>query len=312
MDSSSNNPIDFKIGSDNGVSAEIGAGEDAINVSQSDEKSYEVDTDTLEVTTEDDEEGADDAEGVDGADTEGDEESNSEADEEGSKEEITLNDIETFNAEDPENVEQWNKEYLREGGALNIDRLSQEFWRNIGKDGEGLNEATYDFLASKGISKEDVKKLEATAINERDASSTNSVSKHDMELFTVAGGPDELKAALEWGKKGGYSEDQRKKFDKITSGKDLESKKEAVELLMARYQKSDAYKERQAAAAEEAEKASRPTEQRRDATNGRGKPGGNTAKPFADRKEWSQARKAAGDNIEKLREVDRRARASGF
>ena len=156
-----------------------------------------------------------------------------------------------------------------------------------------------------------MKKLEATALNERD-SATSSVSKHDMELFTVAGGPDELKAALEWGKKGGYTEEQRKKFDKITAGKDLESKKEAVELLMARYQKSDAYKELQAAEADRVEAESRPTEQKRDATKGRGAPSGNTAKPFADRKEWSAARKAAGDDIVKLREVDRRARASGF
>ena len=312
MDNSSNSPIDFKIGSDNGVSAEIGTGDDTIAVSHTDENSYSVDTDTLEVNK-------DDTTGDTAADTagysNGDQADGSSEDqgtdqtdtEESSSEDVVLNDIETFNAEDPANVEQWNKEYLREGGALNIDRLSQEFWRNIGKDGEGLNEATYDFLASKGISKEDVKKLEATAINERDAA-VGSVSKHDMELFTVAGGPDELKAALEWGKQGGYTEDQRKKFDKITSGKDLESKKEAVELLMARYQKSDAYKARQAEVAD----AGRPTEQKRDATKGRGTPSGNSAKPFASRKEGSQARKAAGDDMQKLREVDRRARASGF
>lgn len=218
----------------------------------------------------------------------------------------TLTDIEAFDPEDPENLEAWNKEYVKEDGFLNIDRISAEFWRNVDGGGEGLNEATYEFLASKGISKEDAKKYEAMAINDRDFQSS-SVSAHDQELFTVAGNPDSLRSALDWGKAGAYSEDQRKKFDKIMQGKDLDAKKEAVELLMARYEKSDDFKKKQ----EETRKANKPTDQRRDATKGQGTPKGD-AKPFKDRAEWRAARKAAGDDSAKLRLVDARAKVSGF
>jgi hypothetical protein len=307
--SSSSSEISFSVASDARTEATIGP--EGIEINNDTTKGYvnEVDKrrDRMDQQSSADDgnsQGSGDADDTDGLD--GDGESSQGTGDEQTDGTTTLTDIESFDPEDPENLEAWNKEYVKEDGFLNIDRISSEFWRNVDGGGEGLNEATYEFLASKGISKEDAKKYEAMAINDRDFQKS-SVSAHDQELFTVAGGPDTLRLALDWGKEGAYSEDQRKKFDKIMQGKDLDAKKEAVELLIARFQKSDAFKAKQ----EADRKANKPTDQRRDATKGQGTPKGDV-KPFKDRAEWRAARKAAGDDTTKLRLVDARAKVSSF
>ncbi|MBD9542213.1 hypothetical protein IB276_22470 [Ensifer sp. ENS04] len=201
---------------------------------------------------------------------------------------------EAFNADDPETVAAFEQAYLKDG-ELNEDALSAEYFANVEKGQDGLNEATYEFLKSKGISKATAKRVEALLVNEADAAK-NSSKQQDFALFEVAGGSDSLKDMLKWGKDGGYSADQQKRFNDVMKGTDLEAKKEAVELLKSRFSASD---------------ASRPTQPKRDATKGNGKPS-NAVKPFANRTEWREARRAAGDNREALRKVDARAKASGF
>lgn len=201
---------------------------------------------------------------------------------------------EAFNAEDPETVAAFEKTYLKDG-ELNEEALSQEFFANAEKGQDGLNEATYDFLKSKGVSKATAKRVEALLVNEADATK-NSAKQQDFALFEVAGGSDSLKSMLDWGKNGGYTADQQKRFNDVMKGTDLEAKKEAVELLKSRFSSSD---------------EARPTTPKRDATKGNGKPS-NAVKPFASRQEWRAARRAAGDNKDALRKVDARAKASGF
>lgn len=222
--------------------------------------------------------------GDDGAEETGDESGDSEA--------VEL--PETFEADNPETVAAFEKAYLKDG-ELNEEALSAEYFANVEKGQDGLNEATYEFLKSKGVPKATAKRVEALLVNEADAQK-NSAKQQDFALFEAAGGSDALKDMLEWGKKGGYSESQQKRFNEIMKGTDLEAKQEAVELLKSRFSASD---------------ASKPTTPKRDATKGNGKPS-NAVKPFANKQEWRAARKAAGENVEALRKVDARARASGF
>lgn len=201
---------------------------------------------------------------------------------------------EAFDAEDPDTVAAFEKTYLKDG-ELNEEVLSKEFFANAEKGQDGLNEATYEFLKAKGVSKATAKRVEALLVNEADATK-NSAKQQDFALFEVAGGSDSLKDMLAWGKNGGYTADQQKRFNDVMKGTDLEAKKEAVELLKSRFSASD---------------DARPTTPKRDATKGNGKPS-NAVKPFKDRTEWRAARRAAGENQEALRKVDARAKASGF
>lgn len=238
-------------------------------------------------------------------------------DEDGSTGEATeLPAIEKFDPADAENVALWEKQYVSEDGSLNMENLSKEFWQNYGKNPEapGMNEATYEFLASKGISKADAKKIEAMGLNDM-AYQKQSADKQDLDLMTVAGetiaskadGADLLSEALAWGKAGGYSEANQKRFNKIMEGTDFEAKKEAVELLVGRYGKTDAFKTAEATRVQKA----KPTKPERDATKSQGRPNPGV-KPFADKQEWRSARKAAGGDPAKLREVDARYKVSNF
>lgn len=208
--------------------------------------------------------------------------------------------IEKFDPADEANVEEWNKEYTTPEGDLSLERLSSEFWANY-QDGSGtptLNEQTYEFLKSKGISKATVEQVIAAQLNSI-ALETQNAQKAEAELATMAGGADSLKAMLDWGNEGGYTESQRKQFDAVMDGKDADAKKDAIELLMARYAKATG------------QQRTKPREPQRDATKGEGRPS-STVTPFKDRAEWRQARNAAGGDLAKLRLVDARAKASGF
>lgn len=238
----------------------------------------------------------------------------------GDQDEATTEDdlpvIEKFDPADAENVAQWEKQFVAEDGSLNMDNLSKEFWKNhkANPDAPGMNEATYDFLKSKGISKADAKRIEAMALNDA-AFQQTSAEKQELDLMTVAGetvqskadGADLLGEALAWGKAGGYSEANQKRFNKIMEGTDFEAKKEAVELLVGRYGKTDDFKSAEAKRVQGA----KPTRPDRDATRGQGRPNPGV-KPFADRAEWRAARKEAKTDPVKLREVDARYKASKF
>lgn len=188
-----------------------------------------------------------------------------------------------FDPEDPEVVEAYDSRFTTETGELDVEgALSAEYFANLEQGIDGLNESTYEYLASKGISKATVKQIEAMAATARDAEK-GSVESHDAKLFEIAGGPDELSKALAWGKEGGYTPEQQKRFNKITSGKDLEAKQEAVEALMSRYRRANP--------------PQKPKLPARDATKGQGKKvAGTGAKGFKDRAEMRQFRSQLRDN----------------
>lgn len=201
---------------------------------------------------------------------------------------------------DPNDTEKWDAQYKTEDGTINEAALSAEFWKN-GKDGDnykGLNEGTYKYLESLGISRQTAKNVEAALVTKQDADA-KAAEGTDAELFTLAGGPDKLKAALDWGKAGGYTPEQRAKFDKVMKGKDKAAKAEAVELLIARHGKANPTPAKE-----------KPRLPQRDATKGRGQPAG--TQPFANREEYRAARTAAGNNQAARRQVAERLARSSF
>ena len=80
---------------------------------------------------------------------------------------------------------------------------------------------------------------------------------------------------------------------------DMEAKQEAVELLLARFDKTSNQQPR------------RQTKARRDATKGGGGRQ-STIKPFSNRAEVRKARKDAGGNQQKLQQIARRLAVSKF
>lgn len=213
-----------------------------------------------------------------------------------------VSDLPDFDPEDPEVVSQYDSRFLSEDGSLDAEgALSAEYFANVEAGIDGLNESTYEYLASKGITKATVKQIEAMAATARDAEKAKdgSAESHDAKLFEIAGGPDDLAQALQWGKAGGYSEDQQKRFNKITSGKDLEAKQEAVEALMSRYRRANPPK--------------KPSLPKRDATKAQGKTQGSGAKPFATRAEMREFRSQLRDNdLKGWAAFNARLKASSF
>lgn len=207
---------------------------------------------------------------------------------------ISDEEMESFDPEDEEQVAKFDQAFTMEDGSINDEALSAVFWKRQEAKQEGLPEGVYAYLESKGIRRSLVKQIEAMSVTEADAKE-NSVVKHDEALFEEAGGADVLRAALEWGRNGGYTKEQQERFNKITAGTDLEAKKEAVAALMARYHRANPPK--------------RPKVPGRDATKGGGgKP--STALPFKNREEMRKMRDSLKPNDHAGWALYRRRRAA--
>lgn len=214
---------------------------------------------------------------------------------------------------DPEDTEKWDAQYRTEDGALNEEALSNEFWASAKDGGPGsLNEGTYAYLESLGVSKAMAKNVEAALVTQADGEK-KAVAEGDGALFQLAGdiagdpakGADVLQAALDWGKGGGYTEDAQKKFNDAAKSKDPVARSEAVELLVNRYIRANPD------AAPKPAKQAKPRVPQRDATKGQGRTAGG-GKPFKSRSEYREARNQAGDNQSARREVAKRLAISNL
>jgi hypothetical protein len=236
----------------------------------------------------------------------------------GTGEPVPLNAPSEFNPEDTENVAAWSKEYLTEDGEYNTERFAKELDANLSKEGgkPELNAATYDFMKSRGVSRATLDTIIANELNAR-AQRDTSARESDAKLFETAGkvldtkldGADILNEAVRWGETN-YTKDQRERYMKALDGTQAE-KEEAVELLLNRYGKTEAFKAAESARREAERESTRRTEPLRDVT-AQGTNLARGAKPFASPQEWRDARKAAGDNHEAQKAVYARAQASGF
>lgn len=291
--------IETSIGGEGGYSLSMEPGTNEQRVEKNDNPTISFDSDedhALETETNDDvsSDGSPDdetaGEGLDddaGAETEGNE-SETEGD--------VPEELGDFDPEDADSVERYENAYTAEDGSLNTDKLSEKYFKNLDAGKDGLDDSDYAFLASKGISKATVKQIEAMQATARDTQKS-SVQSDDLKIMTQAGGPDKLKVALEWGKAGGYSEADQKRFNKIMNGKDYAAKQDAVDALMARHGRANP--------------PQKPQLPSRDATKGQGnKTQG--LKGFASKAEADAAHKAAGEDMGKLRVWSRRRKLSKF
>lgn len=205
-----------------------------------------------------------------------------------SSDEVELQDLGEYSEETHEAFDQ---QYRTEDGKLNQSILSQEYYANKQAGNAGLNEGTYAYLESLGISKDMAKSVEKSL----DTNNETQANQSNASLVQAAGGQEALQAALDWGKEGGYDEAARTRFNTIMSGKDEAAKQEAIEALVFRHQKA-------------VKPAPRPRVPKRDATRnqGRGAGGSPTKQPFKSQQEWREAREAATGNQAKMREVAER------
>lgn len=288
--------IEYAISGNTQTKVSMGDGETVVETTDTNGYEQEVESGVSRRKAQELAEGSDETEGPDDADTGSDVDGAGEGEDGDDDNADDLPSVpDAFDPEDAENVEAFTKAYVDADGNLNEATLSAEFWKNKEGGNEGLNEATYDFLKSKGISKSMAKSVEAALVNKHDAEKS-SLAAHDLKIMDAADGPDALSQMLEWGKKGGYSKSQIANFNKIMDGTDLDAKLDAIELLKGRFAKSD---------------DSKPTTPKRDATKGQGKPRPG-AQPFKNKAEWRQARRDAAEDPAKLRAIDARAKASGF
>ncbi|KAB2662747.1 hypothetical protein F9K91_21160 [Brucella tritici] len=272
---------DFDMGGGNqSLTIEMGEGADGSEtIKRNDHATIEFNTDDvrkendegeLEGTLEDDDGDNGEGDASTTIDTDGDNEG-----------EDTGEDLGAFDPEDQEVVSRFDARYLDADGDLDLEgALNKEFWDNAAKGKEGLNEATYEYLKSKGIKQSTIKQVEAMALTQKD-SEEQGVKAQDQKLFSIAGGPDKLKEALAWGKAGGYTKEQQARFNQITSGTDLAAKEEAVEALMSRFSRANP--------------TPKPKLPKRNATNGQGGKGP-SVKPFKDRAEMRAMRDGLRDN----------------
>ncbi|MBK1871566.1 hypothetical protein [Taklimakanibacter albus] len=232
-------PLDVEtaIGTDSSVSLSMGDPENPDAVAETnDEAGLGVDAglkkDKKEVPDErpedtEEDSGGDLEEGSEGQDGEGDD---ADGDGEGDKEAAQDPATKPLGKFDAKDVAKWDTRYQKDG-KFNMDVLSSEFDRNI-KDGVGqLDDGTYDYLASKGWPKEDVKAIEAALVEQRKAFWTGTIAK--------VGGKELLDAAVKWGREGGYSKEQQARFNATLKGSDSAAIEEALELVITRYQKSN-------------------------------------------------------------------------
>jgi hypothetical protein len=137
-----------------------------------------------------------------------------------------------FDAEKPEAVEAYTKAYVKEDGSLNQENLSAAWMKNAQVDPKtgaisgSLTEGDYAFLATKGISKEMAKSVEAGQVAR--------LTMDRQAVFAKAGGAEKYEAAREWARKGGYNADAQAKFNTdLNAGGALRD--DAIDLLMQRY-----------------------------------------------------------------------------
>lgn len=211
-----------------------------------------------------------------------------------------VGEVEDLGEFDPEDPEAWDQQYRTEDGEINKDVLTAEFYQNEGK---GLNDGTYAYLESMGISKAMAKDVEAALVTRNQA---EEAKNGDAAVFAAAqsfvgegqDGTETLKAALEWGKKGGYDKKAQARFNKVMQGKDGEAKVEATELLLSRYNRAQPAK-------------NKPKVPKRDITAKAGrKPGG--IQPFKSRDEYREAIKEAKGNQKAIKLAAQRAAVSNF
>lgn len=206
-----------------------------------------------------------------------------------------------FNPDSPEVVAAYDDAFLnKDTGEPNLEALSGEWFKSAKKDAKGnwegsLPESAYAYLETKGYSKEMVKSVEAGQVA--------LLQQQEQAVYSRAGGPDRLQKALDWARKGGYSDAQKERYNAtVVQGRDRELAGEQIDLLMTRFDQASGNARRQRGP------QTRVAPNRSVAANaGTSGPGVGGAKPYANRAEWqADVRKAREDNNQGLLDDSRK------
>lgn len=142
---------------------------------------------------------------------------------------------------DPENEEvhaAYAARYEKDGG-LNMEALSKDYWASFNKaEGDvaakvakaGLPEGVYKYLqATAGVSKDYVKKIEKALVADH---------TQDQVAAVAAVAPvEEFNKAIEWGRAGGYTPEQIKRFNAAFE-RGGDDRADAIEALMGRFERA--------------------------------------------------------------------------
>lgn len=144
----------------------------------------------------------------------------------------TLPELPAFDATKPEAVEAYSKAFTTEDGGFNMAALSTDWSKNAKVDPKtgdisgALSEDTYKFLETKGIDRETAKRVEQ--------GQTALLKEQRQVIFDAAGGAEKYNAAVEWARKGGYSDEAKAKFNADLNAGGA-AQKDAVDLLVTRF-----------------------------------------------------------------------------
>lgn len=200
--------------------------------------------------------------------------------------------------------DKWDGEYLTKGPDgtvdLNLERLGAEWWKNAltpDKDGkmptEGkLNAGTYDYIKKRfGVSDATIKAYEQGLYAQSKLKADEAAATLDKIVKDVSGGDEAIIAsAIEWAKAGGYTTEQRAKFNKVRDSGDPDDIRDSLEVLLARYEKSGGK-----GAPKKPAEAPAPKKETRNVTANAEAAGSNAGKgeTFANMAEYNDALKAA-------------------
>lgn len=142
-------------------------------------------------------------------------------------------DLPAFDANNQEVVQQYTAAYISQDGEPNLDALSAVWFKGASKDASGnwtgaLPDDVYSFLDSQGYPKGLVKSVEAGQVA--------LLQQQEQAVYARAGGAENLQKALEWARKGGYTDTQKARYnDLVVKGRDKEAASEQIDLLMQRF-----------------------------------------------------------------------------
>lgn len=143
-----------------------------------------------------------------------------------------------FDAAKPEVLEAYEGRFFTADGTVSMEALTSEFWSNA-KDGKigSLNEGTYKFLEERlGISTAMAKAVEQGLVAQ------NRID--GQQFWQRVGGKQRYNAAVEWGKST-YSEAEKARFNDAINSKDLGRRDDAVDALLARYDRANPNQQQQ-------------------------------------------------------------------
>lgn len=232
--------------------------------------------------------GEDDPEGDDDAD-EGEEKTEGE-DEEKAEGDTTAEDDLPEYSEETKAV--YEKRFKTADGKFNEAALTENFQQNAAKGTEDLSPGVYKMLAEAGWSEDFVKDIVSARKAQAQVILTTVVAN--------AGGTERVEQAIAWAKAGGYTPEQRARFNAAMASGDPAAMQDAVDLAISR-QNLARYKDRR-------NRREAPERQVRGEAGGEG----SGAKGYATRDEWSKANREAqrSNDPAKMAEVRRRYRAS--